>query len=130
MAHNGGVFGFEFGFVHQHNRNVVADGINTVAVKAFQATAIGLQLDTRLTRGTTDNLQKVRTQTHWASLLERWDSQLRAGILGLWKWACQKRLHRVSQPIPARNFTGLILELARGGLYDAVAFARSVLLPA
>src|SRR5258705_1367574 len=56
-------------FVNQHDRNVVADGINAEALHAFQATAVGLQFNFRLTGRAGEYFQSIITNRNsaWTS---------------------------------------------------------------
>jgi hypothetical protein len=51
-------------FVNQHNWNIVTNGINSAAFDAFQAAAIRLQFDPRLTKRTGKYFQQILTESH------------------------------------------------------------------
>jgi len=55
-ADSGGV---DFGFIHQKNGDVVADGVNPAALGAFQAFAISLHSQRLLADGANQDIQQV-----------------------------------------------------------------------
>src|SRR5829696_1211961 len=55
-------------FVNQHHRNVVAHGVDALALAALQPAAVRLQLDLRLARGARQYFQQVLTDRHTLNL--------------------------------------------------------------
>src|SRR4030095_5872413 len=55
---------FDRGLVDEHYRDIVADGINTLAFDALQRISIGLELDLRLASRTREYLQEFLTNCH------------------------------------------------------------------
>jgi hypothetical protein len=54
----------DLGLVDEHHRNVIAYGIDPLALNAFQAAAVGLQFDGGFAQGTNENLQQILTDSH------------------------------------------------------------------
>ena len=54
----------DFGFVDQHHRDVVFNRVNAMALNAFKAAAVGLQLDGRLAERADEYFQKIFAQSH------------------------------------------------------------------
>src|SRR5579871_4240091 len=62
---------FDFGFVDQHHWDVVANGVNALALDALQAALIGLQLHSRLAQRTHQNVQQILANRHGSIHLSR-----------------------------------------------------------
>src|ERR1051325_7898643 len=62
---------FDGGLVDEHYRDVVADGIDALALDAFQRVPIGLQLNFRLASRTREYFQEVLTNCHGLDLSKR-----------------------------------------------------------
>src|ERR1051325_9488502 len=60
---------FDRGLVDEHYGDVVADGINTFTLDAFQRVPIGLELDLRLASRTREYLQEFLTNCHGLTFL-------------------------------------------------------------
>ncbi len=56
--------GFDYGFVHEHDGNIVLDGINASASCALEALAIIFQLQRLLARGADENVEKILRNHH------------------------------------------------------------------
>jgi len=52
------------GLINQHHWNVVADGVHTVTLHAFQAASIRFQLHSRLAERANQDLQQFLTDSH------------------------------------------------------------------
>jgi hypothetical protein len=50
--------------IDQHNRDIVAYGVNTMALHAFQARLVGCQVNVRFAEGTRQNIQQLFTNGH------------------------------------------------------------------
>jgi hypothetical protein len=51
------LFGLNLRFVNEHNRNVVFDRIDAMALAAFESLSIGRELHGRFAQGTNKNIQ-------------------------------------------------------------------------
>ena len=60
---------FDRGLVDEHYRDIVADGINTLALDTLQRVPIRLELDFRLASRTREYLQEFLTNCHWLTFL-------------------------------------------------------------
>ena len=60
---------FDRGLVDEHYRDIVAYGINTLALDALQRVPIRLELDLRLASRTREYLQKFLTNCHGLTFL-------------------------------------------------------------
>src|SRR5215475_799118 len=55
---------FDARFVDQHDRNVIANGINALAFDAFEAVFVLFELHRSLTKRADENLQQILTDGH------------------------------------------------------------------
>jgi hypothetical protein len=55
---------FDFGLVHQHDGNVVANGVHAVAFDAFQTALVRLQIDHSLANGADKDFQELFADRH------------------------------------------------------------------
>jgi len=60
---------FDGGLVDEHYRNVVADGINALALDAFECAAVGFELYVSLARRTSEYFQKFLINCHGMTFL-------------------------------------------------------------
>ena len=56
---------FNLSFAGEHHRNVIADGIDPVALRALQPVAIMDDFESCLAERTDKNLQQFRIHRHW-----------------------------------------------------------------
>jgi hypothetical protein len=62
-------FLLDYRFIHEHNRYLIANRVDPVTTHAFQAAAIGLQLDFGLTGRTAKDFEKIRIDAHHLKLI-------------------------------------------------------------
>ena len=55
---------FDLRLVHQHDRDLIADRVDAVALDAFEPAVIGLQLDHGLANGAHENFQQFFADSH------------------------------------------------------------------
>jgi hypothetical protein len=58
------LFILDLRFVNEHNRNIVANWIDALALDTFQTAAVGLQLNFRAAGGANQNLKQLFTNGH------------------------------------------------------------------
>jgi hypothetical protein len=61
---------FDLGFVDEHYRNVIANGIHALALDAFQSAPVRLHFYCRPTRWTDQNIEQFFTDGHGLNLTQ------------------------------------------------------------
>jgi len=55
----------DLGFVHEHHRDIVFDGIHAPALRALKALSVRRELDRRFAERTYENVQKFLADSHF-----------------------------------------------------------------
>src|SRR5579864_6514922 len=95
---------FDFRFVDQHHRDVVANRVHALTLYALQTTLIRLQLYGRLTQGTHQDVQQILADWHGSIQFNRW------WVVGGGRWESAgvdgSRSHPTTHHLPPTTLEG------------------------